>query len=193
MQPIKMEEKLQPARLALMAMFKVLEKDIIQMKSRKQKKVHARMFYNYYLWKVFKVPHNDIKKYIDGMHHATSIYLKNKLEFEIDKYNSVAKEWETFLYFAKYQEIKELNKEKVKHLIEEYKKKQEKFKNCESNYIDMDDWFKYSGKTEEDSKEYKNLMHQTKADIIPKKSRKEYFREYWRKRSLKENLKKLNK
>ena len=194
MQPIKMEEKLQPARLALMNMFKVLEKDIIQMKSRKQNKVHARMFYNYYLWKVFKVPHNDIKKYIDGMHHATSIYLKNKLEFEIDKYNSVAKEWETFLYFAKYQEIKELNKEKVKHLIEEYKKKKEKIKNWESNYIDMDDWFKYSGKTEEDSKEYKNLMHKTKADCIPKKSRKEYFREYWRKRSLKENTKKkLNK
>jgi hypothetical protein len=191
MQPIKMEEKLQPARLALMNMFKVLEKDIIQMKSRKQNKVHARMFYNYYLWKVFKVPHNDIKKYIDGMHHATSIYLKNKLEFEIDKYNSVAKEWETFLYFAKYQEIKELNKEKVKHLIEEYKKKKEKIKNCESNHIDMDDWFKYSGKTEEDSKEYKNLMHKTKADCIPKKSRKEYFREYWRKRSLKENTKKI--
>ena len=185
-----MEEKLQPARLALMNMFKVLEKDITQMKSRKQNKVHARMFYNYYLWKVFKVPHNDIKKHINGMHHATSIYLKNKLEFEIDKYDFVAKEWETFLYFAKYQEIKELNKEKVKNLIEEYKKKKEKIKNSESNHIEMDDWFKYSGKTEEDSKEYKNLMHQTKADIIPKKSRKEYFREYWRKRSLKENTKK---
>ena len=49
---------------------------------------------------------------------------------------------------------------------------------------------KYSGKTEEDSKEYKNLMHTTKADPLPKKSRKEYFREYWRKRSLKESLKK---
>ena len=194
MQPIKMEEKLQPARLALMTMFKVLEKDIIQMKSRKQKKVHARMFYNYYLWKVFKVPHNDIKKHIDGMHHATSIYLKNKLEFEMEKYDSVATEWETFLYFAEYQEIKELNKEKVKHFIEEYKKKKEKIKNWESNHVDMDDWFKYSGKTEEDSKEYKNLMHKTKADCIPKKSRKEYFREYWRKRSLKENTKKkLNK
>ena len=58
------------------------------------------------------------------------------------------------------------------------------------NIMEMDDWFKYSGKTEEDSKEYKNLMHKTKADIIPKKSRKEYFREYWRKRSLKESLKK---
>ena len=67
-----------------------------------------------------------LKKYIDGMHHATSIYLKNKLEFEMDKYDFVAKEWETFLYFAKYQEIKELNKEKVKHLIEEYKKKKRK-------------------------------------------------------------------
>lgn len=189
MQPIRMEEKLQPARLALMTMFKVLEKDIIQMKSRKQKKVHARMFYNYYLWKVFKVPHNDIKKHIEGMHHATSIYLKNKLEFEMDKYDSVATEWETFLYFAEYQESKKLESSKVKCFIEEYKKKQEKIKNWESNHIDMDDWFKYSGKTEEDSKEYKNLIDK-KNGFLSKKSRKEYFREYWRKRSLKENTKK---
>ncbi len=193
MQPIKMEEKLQPARLALMAMFKVLEKDIIQMKSRKQNKVHARMYYNYYLWKVFKVPHNDIKKYIDGMHHATSIYLKNKLEFEIEKYDSVATEWETFLYFADYQESKQLESSKVKCFIEEYKKKKEEIKNWESNHIEMDDWFKYSGKTEEDSAEYKNLIDK-KNGFVSKKSRKEYFREYWRKRSLKENTKKkLNK
>jgi len=163
------------------------------MKSRKQNKVHARMFYNYYLWKVFKVPHNDIKKYIDGMHHATSIYLKNKLEFEIEKYDSVATEWETFLYFADYQESKQLESSKVKCFIEEYKKKKEEIKNWESNHIEMDDWFKYSGKTEEDSAEYKNLIDK-KNGFVSKKSRKEYFREYWRKRSLKENTKKkLNK
>ena len=118
MQPIKMEEKLKQARFALMTMFKVLEKDIIQMKSRKQQKVHARMFYNYYLWKVFKVPHNDIKKHIEGMHHATSIYLKNKLEFEMDKYDSVAMEWKTFLFFADYQEWKQL--ESIKDMQTKY-------------------------------------------------------------------------
>ena len=35
----------------------VLEKDILYMNSRKQPIVHARMFYNYYLWKKHKVPH----------------------------------------------------------------------------------------------------------------------------------------
>ncbi len=49
----------------------------------------------------------------------------------------------------------------------------------------MDDWFNYSGKIEEDSADYKNLMHETKAVRPPKPSRKEYFREYWRKRHLK--------
>ena len=54
----------------------------------------------------------------------------------------------------------------------------------------MDNWFSYSGKTEEDSEDYKNLTFQTKAVRSPKPSRKEYFREYWRKRHLKESRKK---
>ena len=44
-----MEDKLKQARFALMTMFEVIEEDIVEMKSRKQNKVHARMFYNYYL------------------------------------------------------------------------------------------------------------------------------------------------
>ena len=107
MQPIKMEKKLKEARFALMTMFEVLEKDILYMNSRKQNNVHARMFYNYYLWKKFKVPHNHIKNYIEGMHHATSIYLKNKLETEMKQYDSVAMEWQTFLFFADYKEWKQ--------------------------------------------------------------------------------------
>ena len=109
MQPIKMEEKLKQARFALMTMFEVLEKDILFMNNRKQNNVHARMYYNYYLWKKFNIPHNHIKDYIEGMHHATSIYLKNKLEFEMKKYDSVAMEWKTFLFFADYQEWKQLD------------------------------------------------------------------------------------
>ena len=113
-----MEEKLQKARFALMTLFEVLEKDIICMKSRKQNKVHARMFYNYYLWKIYNVPHNHIKNYISGMHHSTSIYLKNKLEFEMNKYDSVAMEWKTFLFFADYQEWKQL--EDIKDIQNKY-------------------------------------------------------------------------
>ena len=109
MQQIKMEEKLKQARFALMTMFEVLEEDIVEMKSRKQNKVHARRLYNYYLWKKHNIPHLHIKKHIKGMHHATSIYLKNKLEYEMDKYDSVAMEWKTFLFFADYQEWKQID------------------------------------------------------------------------------------
>ena len=78
-----------------------------------------------------------------------------------------------------------MNKELVKYFVKEYKKEQEKTKEWKSNHIEMDDWFNYSGKTEEDSADYKNLMHETKAIRVAKPSRKEYFREYWRKRHLK--------
>ena len=52
------------------------------------------------------------------MHHATSIYLKNKLEFEMNKYDSVAMEWKTFLFFADYQEWKQL--EDIKDIQNKY-------------------------------------------------------------------------
>ena len=80
-----------------------------------------------------------------------------------------------------------MNKELVKYFVKQYKEEQEKTKEWESNHIEMDNWFKYSGETEENSADYKNLMHETKAVRDPKPSRKEYFREYWRKRYLKAN------
>ena len=107
-----MEEKLQRARFALMTMFEVLEKDILFMNSRKQNNVHARMFYNYYLWKNFNISHNKIKNYIEGMHHATSIYLKNKLEHEMKQYDSVSMQWITFLFFTDYKVWKQKRKYK---------------------------------------------------------------------------------
>ena len=91
-----MEKKLQEVRFALMTMFEVLEKDIVEMNSRKQANVYARMFYNYYLWKIQKVPHNHIKSYIKGMHHATSIHHCNKMEWFL-LYDPPTKE--TYEYF----------------------------------------------------------------------------------------------
>tara|TARA_R110001592_G_scaffold223703_1_gene479201 strand:+ start:168 stop:515 length:348 start_codon:yes stop_codon:yes gene_type:complete len=104
-----MEEKLKQARFALMTMFEVLETDIIEMKSRKKNKVYARMIYNYYLLKIIKIPHVKIKHHIKGMHHATSIYHKNKFEFDMKQYDSVSMEWKTFLFFADYQEWKQID------------------------------------------------------------------------------------
>ena len=102
-----MEKKLQQARFALKTLFEVFEIDIVEMKSRKKNNVYARMFYNYYLWKHYNIPHNHMKKHIKGMHHATSIYLKNKFETDIKTYDSVQLEWKTFLFFTDYQEWKQ--------------------------------------------------------------------------------------
>ncbi|HAT64465.1 MAG TPA: hypothetical protein DCS66_07655 [Flavobacteriaceae bacterium] len=122
---MKMEKKLQRARFALMTMFEVLEKDILFMNSRKQNNVHSRMFYNYYLWKNYKIPHNQIKNYIEGMHHATSIYLKNKLEHEMKQYDSVSMQWITFLYFTNYKVWKQKRtmKEEFSEFIKDIKTK----------------------------------------------------------------------
>ena len=53
------------------------------------------MFYNYYLWKVFKVPHNDIKKYGKGFfkrevleHCSSQKELEEKECYWIKKLNS---------------------------------------------------------------------------------------------------------
>ena len=101
-----MEKKLKRARFALMTMFEVLEKDIIQMKSRKQKKVHARMFYNYYLWKVFKVPHVDIKNYIDLEQPNTSFDLGKKIQsIYAEKTNDVIIEFDGKDFLIKHMNI----------------------------------------------------------------------------------------
>ena len=99
-----MEKKLKRSRCALMIMFEVFEEDILEMRDRKQINVQARMFYNYYLWKKFNVSHIKIKNYIEGMHHATSIYLNNKLETEMKQYDSVQMQWLTFLFFIDYED-----------------------------------------------------------------------------------------
>ena len=95
-----MEKKLQRARFALMTMFEVLEKDILFMNSRKQNNVQ-------------------------GMHHATSIYLKNKLEQEMKQYDSVAMQWITFLYFTNYKVWKQKRtmKEEFSEFIKDIKTK----------------------------------------------------------------------
>jgi len=69
-----------------------------------------------------------------------------------------------------------------KYFIDEYKKKL-KVKR-ENGPIDMtaDQLWKYSGKTEQTSENYKHLILESrrfKARKLPVKSRKEYFKSYW--------------
>ena len=78
-----------------------------------------------------------------------------------------------------------INKELVKAFVQECKNMQEWEARFKADHIDWTDFLKYSGKTEEFNKEYKQLMDEfnkpslIKAIKLPKKSRKEYFKQYW--------------
>jgi len=71
----------------------------------------------------------------------------------------------------------------TKALITEYKMHQDWEKRCKSNLIDMNDYFKDSGKTEEDTEEWKEYAKAQKYANIKatafRKCRREYFKEYW--------------
>ena len=84
----------------LAIMFKVSPNDIIEMNGRKEELVAARRFYVYYLNKHKNIPHNQIKKYIKGMCHATSIYHCRKLEDYFKIYEDVKVEYIEMLYQA---------------------------------------------------------------------------------------------
>lgn len=96
------------ARIVLCKMFDIEERDIVFMQSRESNKVKARRFYNYYLWRFKMVKHNDMKIWIDGLHHSSSIYHCRLMEKEIDIYRSIRKEFITFLWYADRKEWEKL-------------------------------------------------------------------------------------
>ena len=85
------------AQEMLRKLFNVENEDIISIKSRKRNKIDARKFFNYYLWKHCNIKHSYMKFHIEGMHHSTSIYFKNKLEFELTQYPEIQQDWDSFL------------------------------------------------------------------------------------------------
>ena len=112
------EENKFKVREILIRMFEVKHEDIVFMNSRKKKNIDARKFYNYYLYKHKGVNHNQMKKHIYGMHHATSIHFKNKIEFEFKLYPEIVNDWNTFLFFADHDLWMEL--ETIKKFREEF-------------------------------------------------------------------------
>ena len=115
-----MRSKLEKARGVLRNLYNVEEKDIMTMESRQANKVDARKMYNYYLWKHLGIKHNQMKNYIEGMHHATSIYFKNKMEFELKHYEELKGEWITFLYFIdseQWRKLSSIQQAKQKYII----------------------------------------------------------------------------
>lgn len=67
--------------------YKIQPNDILEMGTRKEGTIEAKRLLVYYLSKCKDVSHNKMKKYINGMHHATSIYHQKRLEelFKIEK------------------------------------------------------------------------------------------------------------
>lgn len=74
-------------------------------------------------------------------------------------------------------------KKETEAFITEYKIHKDWEKRCKSNLIDMNDYFKDSGKTEEDTEEWKEYAEAQKYANIKanalRKCRREYFKEYW--------------
>ena len=76
-----------------------------------------------------------------------------------------------------------MDKNLVEAFVSEFKQHQEWEERCKSNHIEFDDYFKYSGKVEEDTEEWVEFIEAQKYANIKatpfKKSRSDYFRIYW--------------
>ena len=83
-------------------MFGVGIQDITEMKSRKQNVIDARRFLIYYLWHHKRVKHYHMKQYINGMHHATSIYHCKVIEDLFDSHEKYRRKYFEFLYNIEY-------------------------------------------------------------------------------------------
>ena len=79
----------------------------------------------------------------------------------------------------------------IKNVIQEIKDKIEYKKHNGPINVTVDQLWKYSGEIEEETENYKNLL--LEAQTVNKfkkvkKCRKEYFKQYWLKQKLKQNL-----
>ena len=76
-----------------------------------------------------------------------------------------------------------MDKKLVESFVLEYRQEQEWKERCKSNYIEFDNYFKYSGEVEEDTEEWKEFIEAQKYANIKapsfQKSRSNYFRIYW--------------
>ena len=101
------------ARCVLAKMFTIDERDIVFMDSRLKNKMKARRFYIYYLWRYKKIKHYQMKRYIKGIHHASSIHHCRLMEKEIDLYKDIKKEFITFMWYADQVEYEKMKIDQV--------------------------------------------------------------------------------
>ena len=76
-----------------------------------------------------------------------------------------------------------MDKKLIESFVLEYRQEQEWKERFKSNYIEFDNYFKYSGEVEEDTEEWKEFIEAQKYANIKappfKRSRSDYFRIYW--------------
>tara|TARA_R110002020_G_scaffold74133_1_gene189973 strand:+ start:31 stop:285 length:255 start_codon:yes stop_codon:yes gene_type:complete len=76
-----------------------------------------------------------------------------------------------------------MDRELVDAFILECKQEQEWKERCKANFIELDNYFKYSGEVEEDTEEWKEFIEAQKYANIKAppliKVRSDYFRIYW--------------
>ena len=131
------------ARLVLCTLFDIKQIDILVMDRRDGNKCIARRFYMYYLWRCKKIKHYHMKKFVFGIHHASSIHhckvMENDLylsNLNIKRYKKIRKQFITFLYYADRSEWEKLKIDQafsIEELEDVYIDK--KYVDCQLNLI----------------------------------------------------------
>jgi|TARA_R100001443_G_scaffold16325_1_gene26324 hypothetical protein len=96
---------------------------VLNNNNRSSETIKAKRMFIYYLYKYMEVTHNGMNKYFKTINHASSIHHVNKFHFELQTYEDVKKDFNTFLtemkrfnvygggFYEKRKEIKKLLEE----------------------------------------------------------------------------------
>ncbi len=96
---------------------------VLNNNNRSSETIKAKRMFIYYLYKYMEVTHNGMNKYFKTINHASSIHHVNKFHFELQTYEDVKKDFNTFLtemkrfnvygggFYEKRKEIKQLLEE----------------------------------------------------------------------------------
>ena len=99
------------------------QKFVLNNNNRSSETIKAKRMFIYYLYKYMEVTHNGMNKYFKTINHASSIHHVNKFHFELQTYEDVKKDFNTFLtemkrfnvygggFYEKRKEIKKLLEE----------------------------------------------------------------------------------
>lgn len=104
-------------------------KQVIDNKCRKDNVIKAKRMLIYYLYNFVEIGHAHMKKYINGLNHATSIYHVKQFNKQLDsdytlklKFKSFMEEMRAFSLYGEEYELKKQELEKLKVELNNIKK-----------------------------------------------------------------------